>query len=204
MKRALIVTLLLLSVTAAGARDISPDFRNEKKHFCVASSFLTSYVGYTSKESHDGTMYLDFTVSPDYRFARHWGVLADLGFGFAFTGNGATGDHHTVQAKLFAAPYFEQQFSRWYFDIMAGGFIRARQPFYGPTTSRVGATVCAGPAVGLRSGVFVNNFIDIFGTFRLEGTMFDPMESFAEPYMTDHRAGNMVFGIGIRFKIKSR
>lgn len=200
MKRFLILIALFASICAS-ARTVSPDFRSEKRHFCVAAAYGTSYAGYTSEEGKDGTMYFDFTVSPDFRFARHWGFTTDFTFGHAFAGNGGDGDHHTLQAKVFAAPYFEQQFSRWYFDILAGGFIRARQPFYGPTVGRIGATVCAGPAAGIRAGVFVNKLIDIFGTFRLEGTTFDPMEAFAEPYLTNHRAGSMVFAVGVRFNI---
>jgi len=174
MRKIVFVMLLVSAFSTIMAQ------QSERSCFRLGGDVGIAHVGYLAEGENVYTDYLQLQITPDYRFSRHFGVRADLGWGASFMSN-ASGrlvvnpTFFTQQVTLFLAPYFEWDFGKCYVDVAAGCGFRIRLAqwkgnLFMPLTS-------CGVGVGLqpRVGFHVSPKCDVSVGLRMEKTLYDPM-----------------------------
>lgn len=194
MKKILVIIgLMMASISAFAA---SPD-----KGFYLGASTGPSRTGYITNDEKAGTGFWNVYVTPEWRFTRHWGMRVDVGVSGAINGVGAQGENDTLAGEIGALPYFGWEFDQWHIDVAAGLYARVREPYYGGVPSRLGPSVSFGPSVGARAGLYITPRCDAFIACRFEYSAYDVLAKVSSEYMPNSFAGNMMFSLGLRFRL---
>lgn len=188
-----------IAITFAAAI-LSTALLSAKSTFFLGVSTGPSVTGYFSNQGSAATMFWNLALTPELKFNQHWGMMFDLGAGGAIAGIGANGDYDTFQTELLIAPYYEWAFSGWWLDAQVGTYTRFRKMFYDyGTVNYIGRSLALGASVGIRAGFSVGKRTDLFGSFRIEPSILDPLAAGTAGNMTRRLAGNTFLTFGARF-----
>lgn len=201
MRKIFIIIVAVMALPAVSLAASGSGSGNSSSKFSLAAGSGPTRTGYASRDGAAGTFFWNCSAAPDWRFSNHWGLILDIAAGEAFAGTGTEGDNTTLQAEIFAGPYYEWEFTGWYIDALAGAFARYRQPYYAGLPGRLGPSASVGPSTGVRAGIVISTLIDVYGTLRLERSLYDPLAATGSKYMENRLAGNIILGFGVRFNL---
>ena len=170
MKRWLLLIALVFSL-AVNAQDTT-------KSFSLNGGLTFDNYGYLANSTTPtSTEYAGLRITPDWRFARHWGVKLDVSAGWAFTSN-ATGVwekpmHSITSVGLAVAPYYEFTVRQWFIDLGVVASCRYRMPYMNGEFAKYLQTLSVGVGVDFRFGYMFTRNWGVFADLKAERTVYD-------------------------------
>ena len=170
MKTRISIFLLFMAIFAS-AQDTT-------RAFSLNGGLAFDNYGYLANSTTPtSTEYAGLRITPDWRFARHWGVRLDVGAGWAFASN-TTGIwekpmHSITSISLAVAPYYEFIIRQWYVDLALLAGCRYRMPYMNGEFSKYLQTLTVGVGADVRFGYMFTRNWGVFANLQAERTVYD-------------------------------
>lgn len=202
MRRKFLLILVMLVSVAAYAQDTA---KVRERSFSLNGGLAFDNYGRLGDAGKStSTEYAGFRITPDWRFAKHWGLKLDLGAGWAFTTNVTDvwekPMHSICNVGMKLAPYYEFNIKNWFIDLGPVVSCRLRLPYMNGESSRYLQTLSIGVGLDFRFGYMFADRWGVFAACSVERTVYDLLCSvyYATPSTS---SGCIAATIGVVYKI---
>jgi len=199
VKKRLEIVLLLcvLCITSALA---------DNRSFNLNASLTFDNYGYLDSGKGVSTEYMGFRITPDWHFARNWGLKLGVGSEWAVTSN-VTGRwefpmHSTCNVNIALAPYYEFTPGNWFVDLGPVVGCRLRLPYMNQEAAKYLYTLSVGVGLDFRAGYMFNKRWGIYADLNAQYSVYDLL---VKTYYPDakYMAGCINASIGVTCNLYS-